>query len=48
MTYMSCNLTLMGNERDGSTSPVRQVSVVSTGTVVIHPEHAARDRKPMY
>jgi glyoxylase-like metal-dependent hydrolase (beta-lactamase superfamily II) len=22
--------------------------VVSTGTVVIHPEHAARDRKPMY
>ena len=38
----------MRNDKDGSVGPVRQVSVVSTGTVVIHPEHAARDRKPMY
>jgi glyoxylase-like metal-dependent hydrolase (beta-lactamase superfamily II) len=38
----------MRNEKDDSASPIKQVSVVSTGTVVIHPEHAARDRKPMY
>ncbi|GAB2851981.1 N-acyl homoserine lactonase QqlR [Actinoallomurus bryophytorum] len=38
----------MSDEKNGSTSPIKQVSVVSTGTVVIHPEHAARDRKPMY
>lgn len=38
----------MRNEKDGSTSPVKQVSVVSTGTVVIRPEHAARNHKPMY
>jgi N-acyl homoserine lactone hydrolase len=32
----------------GTTHPVRAVSVVSTGTVEIHPEHAFGTRKPLY
>jgi glyoxylase-like metal-dependent hydrolase (beta-lactamase superfamily II) len=32
----------------GSTDPVRAVSVISTGTVEIHPEHALGSRKPLY
>lgn len=38
----------MTNESTGSVSPVRRVSVVSTGTVSIHPEHAAATRTPLY
>lgn len=30
------------------TNPIAQVSVVSTGSVVIHPEHVGPTRKPMY
>lgn len=32
----------------GTTDPVRAVSVVSTGTVEIHPEHAYGSTKPLY
>ena len=32
----------------GRTDPVRAVSVVSTGSVEIHPEHAVGTRKPLY
>jgi N-acyl homoserine lactone hydrolase len=32
----------------GSADPVRAVSVVSTGSVEIHPEHAHGTRKPLY
>jgi N-acyl homoserine lactone hydrolase len=32
----------------GKPDPVRAVSVVSTGTVEIHPEHALGTRKPLY
>jgi N-acyl homoserine lactone hydrolase len=32
----------------GRTDPVKAVSVVSTGTVEIHPEHAYGTRKPLY
>jgi glyoxylase-like metal-dependent hydrolase (beta-lactamase superfamily II) len=32
----------------GGPDPVRAVSVVSTGTVEIHPEHALGTRKPLY
>jgi N-acyl homoserine lactone hydrolase len=32
----------------GRADPVRAVSVVSTGTVEIHPEHALGTRKPLY
>ena len=32
----------------GTADPVRAVSVVSTGTVEIHPEHAYGGRKPLY
>ena len=32
----------------GSADPVRAVSVVSTGTVQIHPEHSHGSRKPLY
>jgi hypothetical protein len=31
-----------------NSSPIRAVSVVSTGTVEIHPEHAYGTRKPLY
>jgi N-acyl homoserine lactone hydrolase len=33
---------------NGRTDPVRAVSVVSTGSVEIHPEHAVGTRKPLY
>jgi N-acyl homoserine lactone hydrolase len=32
----------------GRTDPIRAVSVVSTGSVEIHPEHALGTRKPLY
>jgi len=32
----------------GTADPIRAVSVVSTGTVEIHPEHAYGTRKPLY
>jgi len=38
----------MTSEPKGATSPIKQVSVVSTGTVSIHPEHVAATRKPLY
>jgi glyoxylase-like metal-dependent hydrolase (beta-lactamase superfamily II) len=34
--------------RRGTADPVKAVSVVSTGTVEIHPEHALGSRKPLY
>lgn len=34
--------------RSGSGDPVRAVSVISTGSVEIHPEHALGTRKPLY
>ncbi|MER7245002.1 N-acyl homoserine lactonase family protein [Kribbella sp. NPDC000426] len=34
--------------RTGSGDPVRAVSVISTGSVEIHPEHAYGSRKPLY
>jgi N-acyl homoserine lactone hydrolase len=33
---------------DGTPDPVRAVSVISTGTVEIHPEHALGTSKPLY
>jgi glyoxylase-like metal-dependent hydrolase (beta-lactamase superfamily II) len=33
---------------DGTPDPVRAVSVISTGTVEIHPEHAIGTSKPLY
>ena len=33
---------------NGTADPIRAVSVVSTGTVEIHPEHAYGTRKPLY
>jgi N-acyl homoserine lactone hydrolase len=45
---MSCNLNFVTSEPKGATGPIRQVSVVSTGTVSIHPEHVAATRTPMY
>jgi glyoxylase-like metal-dependent hydrolase (beta-lactamase superfamily II) len=33
---------------DGTPDPVRAVSVISTGTVEIHPEHAFGTSKPLY
>ncbi|MET8156829.1 N-acyl homoserine lactonase family protein [Sphaerisporangium sp. NPDC005289] len=38
----------MRSETKDRVSPVRQVSVVSTGTVSIHPEHVGPTRKPLY
>jgi hypothetical protein len=32
----------------GTADPIRAVSVASTGTVEIHPEHAYGTRKPLY
>lgn len=32
----------------GTAGPVRAVSVISTGSVEIHPEHALGTRKPLY
>jgi glyoxylase-like metal-dependent hydrolase (beta-lactamase superfamily II) len=34
--------------RNGTGDPVRAVSVISTGTVEIHPEHAHGTKKPLY
>src|SRR6478609_5842995 len=34
--------------RTGTGDPVRAVSVISTGSVEIHPEHAYGSRKPLY
>jgi glyoxylase-like metal-dependent hydrolase (beta-lactamase superfamily II) len=38
----------MSNDEGSATDPIKRVSVVSTGTVSIHPEHAASRRAPMY
>jgi N-acyl homoserine lactone hydrolase len=38
----------MRNETTGAKSTIRQVSVVSTGSVSIHPEHVGPTRKSMY
>ncbi|MDR8407835.1 N-acyl homoserine lactonase family protein [Nonomuraea sp. 3-1Str] len=38
----------MRDEMANMMSPIKHVSVVSTGTVAIHPEHVAATRKPMY
>jgi N-acyl homoserine lactone hydrolase len=40
--------TAVSRAECGTTDPVRAVSVVSTGTVEIHPEHALSTRKPLY
>jgi hypothetical protein len=32
----------------GTVDPIRAVSVISTGSVEIHPEHALGTRKPLY
>lgn len=34
--------------RGGTADPIRAVSVISTGSVEIHPEHALGTRKPLY
>jgi N-acyl homoserine lactone hydrolase len=34
--------------RNGTADPVRAISVLSTGSVEIHPEHALGSRKPLY
>ncbi|MEU4233851.1 N-acyl homoserine lactonase family protein [Nonomuraea sp. NPDC026600] len=38
----------MRNEPTDATSTIKQVSVISTGSVSIHPEHVGPTRKPMY
>jgi N-acyl homoserine lactone hydrolase len=40
--------TAVSRVERGTTGPVRAVSVVSTGTVEIHPEHAFGTHKPLY
>jgi N-acyl homoserine lactone hydrolase len=40
--------TAVSRAERGTSAPVRAVSVVSTGTVEIHPEHAFGTRKPLY
>jgi len=40
--------TAVSRARSGTADPVRAVSVVSTGTVEIHPEHPYGTRKPLY
>jgi N-acyl homoserine lactone hydrolase len=40
--------TTVSRAEPGTADPVRAVSVVSTGTVEIHPEHAFGSRKPQY
>ena len=40
--------TAISRAEGGTADPVRAVSVVSTGTVEIHPEHAFGTRKPLY
>jgi N-acyl homoserine lactone hydrolase len=44
---MNAAIAVSGAER-GTSDPVRAVSVVSTGTVEIHPEHALGTGKPLY
>jgi N-acyl homoserine lactone hydrolase len=44
---MSAAIAVSGAERS-TPDPVKAVSVVSTGTVEIHPEHAFGSRKPLY
>src|SRR6185436_1499128 len=46
---MSCNLMTqhLSLECAVNLDPIRRVSVVSTGTVEIHPEHVGPTRKPM-
>ena len=41
-------LTAISHTEPGSGEPVRAVSVISTGTVRIRPEHAYGSRKPLY
>jgi N-acyl homoserine lactone hydrolase len=41
-------LTATSRAEPGSAKAVRAVSVISTGTVRIHPEQACRTRKPLY
>jgi N-acyl homoserine lactone hydrolase len=43
-----CIASAASTAPSGRTDPVRAVSVVSTGTVEIHPEHALGTRKPLY
>jgi hypothetical protein len=40
--------TAASRAESGIADPVKAVSVVSTGTVEIHPEHAFGSRKPLY
>jgi N-acyl homoserine lactone hydrolase len=40
--------TVVSRRESGTSDPVKAVSVVSTGTVEIHPEHAVGTRKPLY
>jgi N-acyl homoserine lactone hydrolase len=40
--------TAVSRAEGGTADPVKAVSVVSTGTVEIHPEHAFGTRKPLY
>jgi hypothetical protein len=40
--------TAVSRAEPGTADPVRAASVVSTGTVEIHPEHAFGTRKPLY
>jgi len=42
------NLIAVSRAERGTADPVKAVSVVSTGTVEIHPEHAFGSRKPLY
>jgi len=44
---MSASITV-SREDSGSADAVKAVSVVSTGTVQIHPEHPFGTRKPLY
>jgi glyoxylase-like metal-dependent hydrolase (beta-lactamase superfamily II) len=43
-----CVASAASTAPSGSADPVRAVSVVSTGSVEIHPEHALGTRKPLY
>jgi hypothetical protein len=38
----------IGRSHRATVDPIRAVSVISTGSVEIHPEHALRTRKPLY
>jgi hypothetical protein len=39
--------TVVSREESGTSDPVKAASVVSTGAVEIHPEHAVGTRKPL-